>query len=50
MAEAMSFCRKKGLITAQEEQQAKSREEVLRLAAKARIRMELYLKAHPEEK
>ena len=49
MAEAVKFCLRKGLLTEQEVESATGVEEKLRLGARARLRMELYLKAHPEE-
>ena len=50
MAAAVKFCLQKGLLTEQEVKSATSVEQKLMLGARARLRQELYQKAHPQEK
>ncbi len=49
LLKAIQFCKAKKLITAEEITKAKSKEEQLKLALKAKLRMDLYIRAHKEE-
>ena len=45
----IQFCKQKKLITAEEIAKAKSNQQKFQLACEAVMRMELYLKAHPQK-
>ena len=49
LLQAIQFCKQKKLITAEEIAKAKSNQQKFQLACEAVMRMELYLKAHPQK-
>ena len=49
LLKAMQFCKEKKLLRPGELEQAKTKEEMYKLACKAVLRMELHQKTYPEE-
>jgi hypothetical protein len=50
LTQAMDFCAKRGLVTREELAKPLTKKEVFDLYVECKIRMDLYLKKHPEEK